>query len=156
MSNTDNIDKFGHCCVCHKNLLTKRVVDGHVIDMFLPEYDDTVFLLNNGSQMQITICKNCKEISDLSDEKLHQNIMEACMKGWELETKMLVADEKQPDWTEEHGEKYLDKMSQLSINCNSENLDKYSLQCKVIELRNLKVEEIKSDIEEAILIKNEV
>lgn len=145
--NTDNIDKFGHCVVCHKNLLTKRVVDGKVIDMFLPFYDDTMFLLDNGSQMQVTICKHCKADKDLSDPKVHRDIMDAVMKGWELETKMLVADEKQPQWTEEHGKNYLETMGKLNIHCNSEKLDRYLLQQKVVELKNLKVEEVKSDIE---------
>lgn len=142
MINTDNIDKFGHCCVCHKNLLTKRVVDGKVVDMFTPFYDETIFLLDSGSQMQITICKTCKASTDLNDRKIHQDIMDACMKGWELETKMLVADEKLPDWDEKKGKEYLDTMRKLNIHCNSEKLDKYSLQSKVIELRNFKVEEI--------------
>lgn len=147
MVNTDNIDKFGHCCVCHKNLLTKRVVDGKVVEMFTPFYDETVFLLDSGSQMQITICKTCKSSTDLNDRKIHKDIMDACMKGWELETKMLVADDKLPDWTEEKGKEYLDTMRKLNIHCNSEKLDKYVLQQKVIELKNIKVEEVKSDIE---------
>lgn len=152
---TDRIDKFGHCCCCGKNLLTKRVVDGKVVEMFLPFYDETVFLLDNGSQMQITICKHCKATTDLSDRKIHQDIMDACMKGWELETKMLVADEKHPDWTEEKGKEYLDTMSKLSIHCNSESLDKYAIQNKIVELRNFKVEEI-SNVEEAIILPKEV
>ncbi len=144
--NTDNIDKFGHCVVCHKNLLTKRVVDGKIIDMFLPIYSDTVFLLDNGSQMQVTICKICKESTDLNDPQVHSEIMEAVMKGWELETKMLVADEKQPDWTEEKGKKYLDTMAQLNIDCNSEDLGKYAIQQKQIKLLKLKVDKVKSEV----------
>ncbi len=145
--NVDDIDKFGHCCVCHKNLMVKRVVDGKVADMFTPFYDETVFLLNNGSQMQVTICKTCKSANDLSDRKVHNNIMAAVMKGWELETDLLVKDESNPEWTKEKGEQYLDNMRKLSINCNSANLDKYTLQNKIIEIRNLKVEEVKSEIE---------
>ena len=26
MVNTDNIDRFGHCVICHNNLLVKRIV----------------------------------------------------------------------------------------------------------------------------------
>lgn len=140
--NTDDIDKFGHCVLCHQNLLTKRVVDGKVIDMFLPTYDQTTFLLNTGSQMQVTICKICKHSNDLSDPMVHDNIMEAVMKGWELETNMLVADDKQIDWTKEKGDEYLSKMSELTINCNSENLDMYTLQNKVIQLRNIEVKDV--------------
>lgn len=143
---TDRIDRFGHCCCCGKNLLTKRVVDGKVVDMFTPFYDETIFLLENGSQMQITICKTCKSTTDLNSPKVQNNIMDACIKGWELETKMLVADEKYPDWTEEKGKEYINTMKKLNINCNSENLDKYTLQNKVIELKNLEVLDIQAEV----------
>lgn len=86
--NTDNIDKYGHCVICHKNLLTKRVVDGVVIDMFLPIYDHTFFMLNDGTQMQVTICKPCKQSTDLDNETVHSNIMEAVQKGWDLDKRM--------------------------------------------------------------------
>lgn len=151
--NTDNIDKFGHCVICHQNLLTKRVVDGKVVDMFLPTYDDTMFLLNTGSQMQVTICKPCKAITDLSDSKVHDNIMQAVMKGWELETKMLVADKKIPEWTQEKGDEYLKKMSTLIIDCNSEDLDKYVIQQRQVVLLNQSVKEV---IEDAVIVPNEV
>lgn len=140
--NTDNIDRFGHCCLCHMNLLTKRVVDGKVIDMFLPTYSDTMFLLDNGSQMQVTICKKCKEKTDLNDTVVHFNIMEAVTKGWKLETAMLVADEKHPEFTAEKGEKYMKKMRTLNIECHSENMDKYAIQQKQIDMLNIKVAEL--------------
>ena len=124
MVNTDNIDRFGHCVVCHKHLITKRVVDGQVIDMFLPIHDHTDFLLDNGSIMKVCICKPCKESVDLSDPTVHSNIMDAVYKGWELETKILVEDEGQPLWTKEHGEKYLHDMAQLNISEHADNLDK--------------------------------
>lgn len=139
---TDDIDSYGHCVCCHKNLLTKRVVDGKVVDMFLPTYDETMFLLDNGSQMQVTICKPCKEVTDLSDAKVHSDIMEAVMKGWELETKMLVADDKQPDWTAEKGQEYLDKMAERSIDCNSSDMSKYSIQQRQIEMLGMVVEDV--------------
>lgn len=137
--NTDDIDKFGHCVVCHQNLLTKRVVDGKVVDMFLPTYDETMFLLDNGSQMQVTICKTCKETTDLFDPTVHDNIMQAIQKGWELETKLLVDNN---TWTKEHGDNYLNTMSELSIDCNSENLDKYAIQTRQMELLKAVIEPV--------------
>src|SRR4051812_32069688 len=118
--NTDNIDRFGHCVVCHRCLITKRVVDGKVIEMFTPDHGHTEFLLNNGSRMQVCICRGCKENIDLSKPAIQEMVMAAVQKGWELETKILVADEKLPDWTEEFGKKYLEKMSELEIDCHSE------------------------------------
>lgn len=140
--NTDNIDRFGHCVCCHDNLLTKKVVDGKVVDMFLPTYDETVFLLNSGSQMHVTICKNCKESMDLKDKDIHNNIMEAIYKGWELETKILIADDKYPDWNDEKAKEYLDKMSVLNIDCHSENLDKFVIQNRQMELLNKNISEV--------------
>ena len=138
----DRIDRYGHCCWCTKNLLTKRVVDGKVVDMFLPIYDEATFMLNNGSQMNVTICKPCKQSVDLNDPVVHDNIMQAVQKGWELETRMLIADDKQPDWTEESGKKYLEKMSELSIDCNSSDMDKYAIQQRQMVLLNKTVEDI--------------
>lgn len=132
--NTDNIDKFGHCCVCHKNLITKRVVDGQVIDMFLPIHDHTDFLLDNGSIMKVCICKPCKENTDLCCKNKQSDIMEAVQKGWELETKALVADPAQPQWTEEFGKEYLDKMSELTIDSHADSLDKQALQRRIEEI----------------------
>lgn len=148
MSNTDDIDKFGHCIICHKNLLTKRVVDGKVVDMFLPIYSDTMFLLSNGSQMKVTICKPCKESTDLNDSKIRKNIMEAIMKGWELETKLKV-EEKDANFTEENRKKYLDYMDKITIDQHSEYLDKYVIQTRQMELLNKSVEDIKESIPQA-------
>lgn len=140
--NVDNIDRFGHCVICHKNLLTKRVVDGKVIDMFLPTYSDTMFLLNNGSQMQVTICKTCKSQNELTSPEIQSNIMEACMKGWELDTKLKVETK---EMTEEQREKVIGEYSKLGIDCHSENLDKHVIQNKVIEIMKLSVEEVNEE-----------
>lgn len=140
--NTDNIDRFGHCVICHNNLLTKRVVDGKVVDMFMPIYDETIFLLNNGSQMQVTICKNCKESTDLNDSVIHEQIMEAVQKGWQLETRIKM-DQDDPEWSKEKRDKYIEHMSKLDIDCHSENLDKHVIQNRQMELLNLSVEEVK-------------
>lgn len=145
LSVQEKIDRFGHCLVCGDNLLTKRIVNGKVVDMFLPTYSDTMFLLDSGSQMQITICKSCKDKVDLNDPKVHDVIMKSCMKGWELESKAMLADETKPEWTQEVCNKYLDDMSKLSIHCNSDDLDKYAIQTKIIQLRNMKVEEISEE-----------
>lgn len=132
--NTDNIDRFGHCVVCHKNLITKRVVDGKVIEMFMPIHDHTDFMLNNGSTMKVCICKPCKETTDLSDPEIQENIMEACLKGWELETEILVADKTLPEWTRDHADEYLQNMATLNIEVHTDTLDKEALVVKSQEL----------------------
>ena len=137
--NIDNIDKFGFCVMCHKNLITKRIVDGQVIEMFMPIHDHTDFLLNNGSMMKVCICKPCKESNDLSDPIVHSNIMDAVYKGWELETNIALKNN-DPHWTIEKRDKYLGHMSKLCIDCNSDNLDKNVIQDKIKTMLNLPVD----------------
>lgn len=154
--NTDNIDRFGHCVCCHRNMITKRVVDGKVIDMFLPDHDHTDFLLNNGSIMKVCMCKSCKEKVDLTSPKVHGYIMEACMKGWELETKMLIADPAYPAWNEDSAKAYLEKMSTLQIDIHADSVSPIIVQNRVKELtaimaEGLKLREIKNSEEVEIL-----
>ena len=130
---TDNIDRFGHCVVCHQNLITKRVVDGKVIEMFLPIHGHTEFLLNNGSRMQVCICTPCKEKTDFEDSIVKNNIMEAVQKGWLLETNLLIAN---GTWDKEHGQNYLNTMAFRTIDCHSENLAVNVIQERVKELVN--------------------
>lgn len=145
----DRIDRFGHCVICAENLLVKRVVDGKLIEMFKPIYDHTFFLLNTASQMQVTVCKVCKEKFDLNDPEIQKDIMAACYKGWELETKIKV-DEKEEPWTEELRDKLLDERVKLSIDCHSEPLDKAVVQARQFELLKFKVK----NIEEAQIVPN--
>ena len=142
--NTDNIDKFGHCVVCHKNLITKRIVDGIVQEMFLPIHDHAEFMLDNGSLMKVCMCKPCKESTDLTDATVQDNIMQAVRKGWELEVAVLVADDKQPVWTKEYGENYLNVMGELNIDSPSEGIDKNAVQEKQKKLFIAKSEVILS------------
>lgn len=126
--NTDNIDKFGLCVFCHRDLITKRVVDGKVIEMFTPDHGHTEFLLNNGSRMQVCMCRTCRESVDLTAPAIQDMIMKAVQKGWELEVRILVADEKHPQWTEGFGKAYLETMSKLNIDTHSDTLDKVRLE----------------------------
>jgi len=132
----DNIDRFGFCVLCHKNLITERVVDNQVIKMFLPIHGHADFMLDNGSIMKVCICNPCKESVDLNDEQIHKNIMEAVQKGWELETKALIADNNYPDWNEESGKAYLERMSKLNIDCNSDNMNQSEITDRRRELLN--------------------
>lgn len=144
---TDDIDKFGHCVICHKNLLTKRVVDGKVVDMLTPIYSDTMFLLNNGSQLPVTICKVCKAITDLKDPVVFVQVMAAVNKGWELEGKLKVET---GEIDEEKRQRIFDSVKNLSIDCHSENMDRYAIQERTIALLKIKVEEDMLPAEDAV------
>ena len=52
---------------------------------------------------------------------------------------MLVNDEKAIEWDEEYAKKYLNKMRSLDIDCHSENMDKYLIQTRQMELLNKEV-----------------
>ena len=149
---TDNIDRFGHCVCCHRNMITKRVVDGKVIDMFLPDHDHTDFLLDNGSIMKVCMCKSCKEKVDLASPVVHGYIMEACQKGWELETKTLIADEEHPQWTEESAKVYLDRMAILKIDTHADSVSPVVLQDRVKQLTKIMAEGMKEKNKEVEIL----
>lgn len=130
----DNIDRYGHCVTCHKNLIIERAVDGKVIPMFTPEHDETEFLLTDGSKMRACICKPCKENVDLDSDKVKNYVMEAVINGWQLEVDSLVNDEKRFDWNKERGELHMDKYSKLKIDCHSEKLAKHVVEERKKEL----------------------
>lgn len=128
---TDDIDRFGHCVICHNNLITKRIIDGKSTEIFLPIHDHTKFMLDNGSTMEVCICKLCKESIDLSDSIVHENIMKSVQKGWELETKLLIENN---TWDIHHGNKYLQDMSKLKISIHADNIENRLLEVKSQEL----------------------
>ncbi len=156
ISRLERIDRYGHCVFCTKNMIVKRVVDGKVIDMFTPDHDHTEFMLDSGSIMKVCMCKKCKENVDLSRPVIHKMIMDAVQRGWELETKTLIASEAHPDWTEEFGAKYLETMAKLNIDCHSSNMDKNALEVRRKELINPDVEEIKVEVTAEDIKKEEV
>lgn len=143
----DRIDRYGHCCVCCRNLITQRVVDGKVIEMFTPEHGHTDFLLDNGSIMKVCMCSICKNTYDLKDPEIHKEIMAAVMKGWELETDVMVADKNLPEWTEQSQKVYLDRMGKLNIDCHSDSLSEIAVQDRAKELTKIMSEDIEAKVE---------
>lgn len=148
MSNTDDIDKFGHCVICHKNLITKRVVDGKVEDMFLPEYGHTFFLLEDGSQMQVTMCKPCQSQNELTDPEVHKNVMDAVIKGWTLEQKF----NSNQNISKNDASNYLNKFSRDSIDIHVGSIDKNIL----IERSQILSKEFNAKLTESRIIKDSI
>lgn len=142
----DNIDRFGHCAVCHRNMITEKVIDGRVQQVFKPEHGHAEFLLNNGSRMRVCMCLSCREKVNLDSEKVHGYIMDAVIKGWQLEVDALVADEKHPEWTEERGREHMEKYSSLEIDCYSDGLATH-----LLEERRQKVMQIIDEAKGAIV-----
>lgn len=119
MADTDDIDKFGHCVVCHRNLIVRRVVDGKVQNTLAPEFGQTEFLMNNGSRLVVCMCRICQNTYDLSDKKIQEDIMAAVEKGWDLEHKLLVAN---GTITEEVAKKEKENRKDFSLEMHSEGV----------------------------------
>lgn len=112
-------DIYGHCCVCHENLLIPRVVGGKQIMSFNPYFDQTEFVISNNSRMVVCMCKKCKKI-DLSNPIVQKKIMESVKLGWDGEG---GNDRKPSDYND------------LTILFHSEGLDDYVVKNR---LENIK------------------
>jgi len=114
-----DFDKDGHCIECHKNMRIERVIEGKVILMFTGDKREINFLLNDGSNMRITICSTCLSIYNKSSNKekkeIDKRMMQCAYKGWEYDVQLLVNDENKKTWDNEKGQKYLSIYKQLSI-----------------------------------------
>lgn len=112
----ENIDKFGHCVFCHRNLIKNVVVNGKVEGVFDADKDEAYMKLNNGSLMPICICKPCKNDVNLDNPIVQTKIMDAVQEGWKLEMHMMRDNpDKFPDWTPEKHEKLQKHYDILSI-----------------------------------------
>lgn len=130
-----NIDRFGHCVICHKPMIIEKVIDQRPQLRFIPEYDTMRFLLNTNSLMRVAVCKTCKP--DVKD-KDHKQIMKAVINGWDLETKMLVKDKNKPEWDEAKRKKYMDDFSTREIVCLADGKAKDILDKKLKEYKEKK------------------
>lgn len=100
MPRAHNIDKFGHCILCHDYLLKNIVVKGKQEAAFTPDKDEVWVKLNNGSMMSISVCKTCKHTTDFDDSTIKTGIFEALQNGWELEMDLMQSrPDKYPDFT---------------------------------------------------------
>lgn len=112
----DNIDKFGNCCVCHRNLVVNKVIGGKVESTWHPDKDDAYMKLNQGSLMPIAICKPCKHSVDMTDPLVHTQIMQAVNNGWALEIDHMKKHPEQfKDFTPEKEKALKDMYKGLSI-----------------------------------------
>lgn len=119
MSNTDNIDRFGHCVICHRYMISTRVIDGKPQIFLQPEYDQTEFLMNNGSRLVVCLCKICENTYDLTDPKIHTEVMDSCKKGWLLEDQLML---RHGLITEEKISENTNNRKDLSIEIHSEGI----------------------------------
>ena len=80
-----NLDKFGNCIYCHRQLVMNRVVGGKIQTVLDPDASDSFFKLNTGSILVVPICKVCKATVDLDDPTVQAEVMVSVNEGWQLE-----------------------------------------------------------------------
>lgn len=119
------LSEFAPCVICKKNLITNKVIDGKVQKVFIADQGLSEFMLNNGSILTVCMCKTCKGCYDLHDLRVHDLVIKGCMDGWNVETQILVDGN---HWDNKQRNDYLNKMNELSIHSNIDNLDKNKLE----------------------------
>jgi len=125
---TIDFDCFGHCIKCHKNMYIEQIIDCKPTWRFNGEYTEQKFLLSNGSNMRVPMCKTCK--NTLTDED-SKEIMACVIRGWEKESDELVKNKDKKNWDKKKRDKYMEEYSKLKIVGSSENIDKDVLKKKL-------------------------
>lgn len=118
MSSTIDYDLFGHCIVCHKNMLFEQIIDGKAQMRFSPEYTEKEFILDDNSKMRVAMCR---EHASKVTKKDYKDIMKTVVKGWDKETDELVKSPNYPSWTQERKMKYMSEYEKKSIKNVSED-----------------------------------
>ena len=126
-------DAYGHCVICHRNLIYEQVIGQKVTKRFSTDYDETEYLLDDGSKMRVAICKPCKAVITDKDSK---KVMDCVKAGWVEEVKTLL-------WSEEKKKDYLERYNKKEIVCISENVPKDILVKKHVEYKEVKNEHSK-------------
>jgi len=112
----NDIDKFGNCVSCHRQLVRNVVVGGKVQGILDSDASDSFFRLNTGSILVVPICKSCKKNIKLSDPETHDKILAEVMNGWELEIHHMKRNpEHFKDFTPEKEKALRDMYSGLKI-----------------------------------------
>lgn len=111
-----DLDKFGNCIYCHRQLVMNKVVGGQVETVLHPDASDSFFRLNTGSILVVPICKPCKSTVNLEDPDVHKKILEEVNHGWELEIHHMRSNKhKFPEFNEKKESDVRSLYSGLSI-----------------------------------------
>jgi hypothetical protein len=121
-------DAYGHCVVCHRNLIYEQVIGQKVTKRFSVDYAETEYLLDDKSKMRVAICKPCKSVITDEDSK---KVMDCVKAGWAEEVKTL-------NWSAEKKTAYLKEYNKREIVCISENVPKDILVKKHEEYKEVK------------------
>lgn len=118
-------DVYGHCCLCHENLIVPKVVNKEVKMMMSIDHDHTEFVISNLSKMVVCMCKKCKTTADLNDSTIQNDVMDSVKAGWDLESKFAPPDHdalKILFWSENIDDYVInDRLKQLGVLPNGSN-----------------------------------
>jgi len=129
-----NIDVFGQCINCNKNVLEERYIDGKIQRVFVADYEEVTYLLNDESEMRVSSCRTCNDNLDGTET---DRVMKAVLDGWKHEV------ETYSNWSQVRKDSYLAKYSLLKIIVRSDNKDKEVLKKIFKESRVKKLKENK-------------
>ena len=127
--NEIDYDKFGFCCLCHRQLVIEEVIDGKVQTRFTPEYIEEEYLLTDGSKMRVAMCIHCKQNHTEEDK---DKIMKSVIDGWEKELETL-------NWDTEKRNKYRDYYYKLKLVTKSFGKPMDILERELKEFKDKKV-----------------
>lgn len=127
---TVDYDLFGHCIICHRNMLEDKMIDGVMVQVLNGDYRETEYLLDTGSKMRVAMCVQCKtKLTDTAEEM--SSIIKTVIKGWEIETDDLVSDNKKSLWTKQHKEAHMKEYRKRKIDSRIEGLSSGTIKSKV-------------------------
>jgi hypothetical protein len=136
-----NVDRYGYCVNCGKNLQKEVVVNDEgglrKIKMFTSEHDETEYLLSDGTTMRVCMCKTCKANLDKIDKN---EVMATVKRGWEKELTLLDS------WDKKKKEEYTKKYNKLEMVSNSKGKDSKELELELKRFKGLKNKENKNGI----------
>ncbi len=114
-----NRDVFGYCVNCGKKMVGHKVVGGIYTVCLSNEHTNVTYLLNDGSQMRVGMCKTCAK-SLTGDEKERKHIMKRVYRGWQHEVETYAEWEKKPEKVKKE---FLEKYGQKRIVTQSDGVD---------------------------------
>lgn len=126
-----NFDKFGHCVLCHKNMVVEKVIDGKVQLGFTSDHMEEEFLLDDGSRMRVCMCKECNSKYDHKD---YDKIMQCVNAGWEKEME-------ERNWEDNRKENYRKKYNKLKIITSSLGKPDDVLKKELKEFKDKKIKQ---------------
>jgi hypothetical protein len=124
-----DFDLHGHCVKCHEDMSIVEIIDGKPERRLTGKYMEEEYLLNDGSNMRVAICKDCQgKLKDDEEERI--SIMTCVYTGWEHELKNYS------HWSNEKKVNHLKVYKKKAIVTRTRGLGKDLLQKRLKKFNN--------------------